>query len=249
MIRAWFPFLLLPAALNAQAVVDIRLRLASPNETHVVLLPHDDHHGVFSSVAFTLRWPADGSLEITAVQSDPACGATVAVSGEADEEAGRYHQVFAGFGFTSLDDIGAPWAAGEEVVVLTVSHTGAGALELVNDDWSAAHNGDYYLSLNGADRTGDVLEALATALPENEQRADARVIAYPNPTDGPLTVAIPTGMGPARVRILDGAGRVVLAPGIVAASMTVDLGALPAGCYVMRCQGPGWIHEQRITKQ
>ena len=80
MLRALFPLVLLPAALNAQTLVDIRLRHTSPTETHVVLVPQNDHHGVFSSVAFTLRWPADGSVEILTVQADPGCGATVSPS-------------------------------------------------------------------------------------------------------------------------------------------------------------------------
>lgn len=249
MLRALFPLVLLPAALNAQTLVDIRLRHTSPTETHVVLVPQNDHHGVFSSVAFTLRWPADGSVEILTVQADPGCGATVSPSGEAHEEESLFHQVFAGFGFTTLDEIGAPWSAGEEVVVLTISHTGAGSLELVNDDWSAAHNGDYYLSMNGADRTGEVLEALATALPEGEEMADAHVIVFPNPTDGSLTVTLPAAAGPALVEIMDGTGRVVLAPVMVAVSGIMDLRDLPPGCYVLRCQGQGWACEQRLTKQ
>lgn len=70
---------------------------------------------------------------------------------------GFRYQVFAGFGFVPLSEVPTAWAAGEEILVLCRVNVinGTAAFSIVDDAWTSDinNNGDYFISLNGLDRT------------------------------------------------------------------------------------------------
>jgi Secretion system C-terminal sorting domain len=99
------------------------------------------------------------------------------------EDGNFNYQVYAGFGITPLEGLGATLEAGKEVTIASIPVTGKGEFELVNDAWTGetANNGDYYISLGGADRTGIIYKGLASA------EEDGSVSILPNPNHGIFT--------------------------------------------------------------
>lgn len=147
------------ATLNAQERVDLKLRTTSDNFIEVVLSPDEDFDGIVSNVVFTLRWPAESGMDLGQVtQVFPAQAyLPMMKSGEMYEMGDFRYQVFGGTGINPLNVFNEEWQAGSELVLLHVPVlNGAGAFEVVNDAATRELNGDFYVSLNGADRTGSL---------------------------------------------------------------------------------------------
>ncbi len=150
---------------RAQATVDITL-VRSGNTLDVRVRPSDYFDGVFSSLVFTLRWESGSSIALAPATAPDDASITTARSGQAHADGAYRYQVFAGFSFSSLSENGQHWDAGMEYTVLSIPYSGSGEVELVNDGWTNARNGDYYVSLNGVDLTGVIYAEASTAVSE-----------------------------------------------------------------------------------
>ncbi|MFT3885423.1 MAG: serine hydrolase [Flavobacteriales bacterium] len=69
---------------------------------------------------------------------------------------------------------------------------------------------------------------------------------FPNPCTDRFTVSLPGGTAGWRPTVLDAAGRVVLTPPAAAA---IDVSALPAGLYALRCVKGDTVRTVRFAKQ
>lgn len=85
----------------------------------------------------------------------------------------------------------------------------------------------------------DTCVPLPTSMRERMRATQVQV--YPNPTEGELTVELPTAMhGPIDVRVMDALGREVLRQRMAGGSLSrvvVNAGALPAGSYTGQLLG------------
>ncbi|MCD4679354.1 MAG: T9SS type A sorting domain-containing protein, partial [Bacteroidales bacterium] len=101
-----------------------------------------------TNLQFTVRWPENTVNVINTVSGFGLMPQTSGTSG------GYNYQIFASAGGTAIN-----WTSGQEYVVLTFNHdessSGVGDFEIVNDSWTSNNNGDYYLEILGADKTGD----------------------------------------------------------------------------------------------
>lgn len=80
--------------------------------------------------------------------------------------------------------------------------------------------------------------AFATLLPTRPAgRLAASFHVYPNPTTGPLHVAVPAKFGLREVRISNALGQVVLHREVTGQSLELSLSGLPSGLYTLRAQG------------
>jgi hypothetical protein len=166
---------------TAQSQVDIGL-YQNNDQLEVRVKPRSEFSGIVSSVVFTIKWDRSGGATLGQVKQDEAVQQYLPLgrSGNAREHGAMNYQVFAGFGTTPLTNSGAPWVAGEEYTIATISVTGRGEFELVNDAWTAepANNANFYVSLGGQDMTGNIYKSLVTA------DEDASVVIQPNPNNG-----------------------------------------------------------------
>lgn len=71
---------------------------------------------------------------------------------------------------------------------------------------------------------------------------------YPNPTNGLLVVDLPHNADMAQAVIYDLHGRQVQQQTSNSPSLTLDLSALPAGMYLLKVQGNGWLQSARVIK-
>ena len=166
---------------SAQSQVDVGLhRNGDKLEVHV--RPTTSFNGIFSSLVFTIRWDRSTGASLGTIAQEGAAAQymPVARSGGLREAGSFNYQVYAGFGMTPMDGLGASWTAGEEYVIASIPVTGKGEFELVNDAWTQepSNNANYYVSLGGADKTGIIYKGLATA------EEDGSVSIQPNPNHG-----------------------------------------------------------------
>lgn len=235
--------------------VDITLVQTIEGPVEVRIRPDGTFDGLLSSIVFTVRW-ADGQANLGTVQQfSPVnfyCGVTK--SGPEQVFNGFRYQVFAGFGFVPLSEVPTAWTGGEEIVLCRVNViNGSSAFSIVNDDWTndINNNGNYFISLNGQDRTGEIY-TISTMLSAETPSVDGPFIA-PNPADRQLTITMPEGQGgPMGLRVLDAAGRAVMQEQLLfqaGAQVTLDVSSLPAGAYVVHLLSGSDSSTHRIVVQ
>lgn len=235
--------------------VDITLVQTVEGPVEVRIRPDGPFDGLMSSIVFTVRW-ADGQANLGTVQQfSPVnfyCGVTK--SGPEQVSNGFRYQVFAGFGFVPLYDVPTAWTGGEEIVLCRINViNGTSAFNIVDDDWTndINNNGNYFISLNGQDRTGEIY-TISTAA-EEVLASSGEVIMAPVPADRMLSITMPgEHAGPVDLRVTDAAGRMVRQEKLVVQGdvpVTVDVSALPAGAYVLHLLSAAGSNAQRIVVQ
>lgn len=237
---------------QAEQKVDIGLFQVG-NELEVRVRPTENFDGLVSAVLFTVRWESTDrsqllNLEQRAVE---ATYIPIAKSGGVHHDGPFNYQVYAGFGFTRLDETGTTWKAGEEYVIAKIPYTGKGNFALVNDSWTAVdeNNGDYYISLNGYDRTGTIYKSI-TGVPQGNESVEI----VPNPSRGIFNLTVPVGNGAnLELEIVGNSGQVVFkdAPGQLdgAYRRQLDLTAFGSGNYHLRITRNGATETHKIVVQ
>lgn len=236
-------------------IVDVTLVQTMEGPVEVRIRPDGPFDGLMSSIVFTVRW-ADGQANLGTVQQfSPVnfyCGVTK--SGPEQVSDGFRYQVFAGFGFIPLTEVPTAWTGGEEIVLCRVNViNGSSAFSIVNDDWTndINNNGNYFISLNGQDRTGEIY-TISTAVEEGGVNT-GRPVVSPNPADRFVSITMPEDMvGPADLRIMDAAGRTVRQERLVFQSgtaTTLDVSALPSGSYMLQVVSGAVSRAHRIVVQ
>jgi len=69
---------------------------------------------------------------------------------------------------------------------------------------------------------------------------------YPNPTTGLLQVALPEQANTAQLRLYNLQGQLVKQQAARSNTEAIDLSNLPAGMYLLRVQGEGWLQSARV---
>ncbi len=160
--------LLLSAALNltllsasfAQGVPTVDVTMANNRQGQVEIRVRLDQgfDGVFSTLGFTLRWPASQGVAVdTAVACYPFQDA-LPVSAQPVQTVGDYmYRTFLGTGVTLLSDAGFAIEPDREYAVCTADLLVPGStVELINDAWTTANNRDFFSSLGGEEATGTI---------------------------------------------------------------------------------------------
>ena len=252
---------LLPAALAliafsavAQNSVDITTVPGQNNDIEVRLRFENDFDGFFAASVFTVRWSEASGATIGAVQQDPQVEEyhSVFASGTDTVNNGYHYQVFAGFGNSVLSDIPLILMAGEWITLCTIPVTGTDIFTIVNDDFTAAMNGDFYVSLGGQESQGDIIDfnTAVVGLAAVEQRF--RV--YPSNTSGPITVEADLGdVDLIGLSVVNAAGQEVWTSALYGIRgplcRVIDLSKLYAGVYVVRLRGLEGERVARVVKR
>ena len=241
-IRNTAVLLALAAGIQVQAQlpqVDITLVDNGNNDLEVRWRPDVDFDGLFSSLVFSIRWDAASNADLGSVsQTLPAVVyMPISKSGPQTDAGGFRYQIFAGFGFTPLNNINESWSAGAEYALMTIPvQNGTSTFEIVNDSWTGdiSNNGDYYVSLNGSDQTG-IIYTISTGVEMGDPLA-ASFELLPNPATDQAIVQV-TLEQPAAVviEVMNAMGQVVVRHELPGSSgtlrETLDLKGLSAGVY------------------
>lgn len=193
----------------AQPSVDIDLHGNRSGGIEVQLTPETDFDGVPSSLVFTVTWDGAAAATVPELQQSAEQRALLplAPSGPVHEVGDKRYRIYSGIGLTPLQDVGQLWRGGMSTSIGTFEPGTPNDITIADDAWvkERRHNGAFYISLNGLDRTGIVRGATST-------REDARAFAIsvaPNPWNGgPLAVEL-RGVpeGELRLELTDALGK------------------------------------------
>lgn len=213
----------------------------SATELQVSIRSDGPFDGLFSSVVFTVRCDqASGVVIGEPLQGLPQAQYCSVFKSDVQQDQGAYtYQIFVGFGNSALSNFSTSWVAGEEVLFCTIPLSDPnGACRLVNDAWTDTHNGTYYVSLNGEDRTGEIY-GTNTAV-EQVEVEQSTFSLFPNPAKDHVQLILRSAVSASKVRVVlrDPAGRQVRKERVLMSggslSLDMDLVGLAAGLYTVQ---------------
>ncbi len=241
-------------AASAQPNVDIGLYDNGSGQLQVRLRPDGPFDGLVSSIVFTIRWSdaSGATLGLVAQQSPQSFYLPTGKSGPMQTDGGYRYQIFAGVSLVTLLDAETAWVGGEEIVLCQIPVNGSAYFEIVNDAWTGdvGHNGDYYISLNGQNRTGSIYSiGTQVAALENEFPS---ITLLPNPTEGAAILTVPVPVGEAlTLEVFDLTGRCIVksvqAPVAGQYRGTLDLGGNADGVYLVKVRVGDTVHTRRLV--
>lgn len=256
LFRALLAPLLLVCAIGASAQpnVDIGLYDNGSGQLQVRLRPDGPFEGLVSSIVFTIRWSdaSGATLGLVSQQSPESLYLPTGKSGPMQTDGGYRYQIFAGVSLVTLMDAETAWAAGEEVVLCQIPVNGSAYFEIVNDAWTGdvGHNGDYYVSLNGQNRTG-VIYSISTDVSQPEAELTGLTV-LPNPTEGTARLTFSVGDAePVAVEVFDLTGRCIVKTQRASVTglyrETIDLSSNADGVYLVKVRVGDTVHTQRLV--
>ena len=215
--------------------------------------PTEDFDGILSAILFTLRWESssDARPHLAQQKSAPATYIPIFPAGEV-QRAGRYsYQVYTGFGFELVGSTDETWKAGKEYTVVRIPFEGDADIELVNDEWTTVleNNGDYFISLNGEEKTGVIYKTLATGGSEAQW-----VTLQPNPNNGQFTIGLEIAeVAQLSIEVLNSLGQQVFSEVLGdfqgQYQRTMDLRSLGSGAYQVRIVRNGHADVHKVIVQ
>ncbi len=235
-------------------LVDISLRENTEQQLELYLRSQQDFGGYFAAMSFTIRWlDEDDAVLGNLVPQVPYF--SLGTSGPTHVDGIHRYQIYAGFsvGFNTLEEWEMPWLANEEVLLAKINITdlpsGNSIFEIANDDFTAANNGDYYISLGGYNCFGDVY-TINVGLADLEADWDASVV--PNPTSGQVRlVADLRSATLVHMELTDAAGRTAgqwsKAGNQGLFEQWIDLTGLRQGVYTLKVQASDQTSVHRIV--
>ena len=235
--------------------VDITMVQNMDGLLEVKLRPDGPFAGVIVGLVFTIRWDADIDVSLGPVQQPLPAIQYIPIQKsdvEQDQDGYRY-QIFAGFGFINMETIDVFWEAGEEYTVMFIEPSDVGVFELVNDDFTDANNGDFFISLNGVQTTTGVIYGLGTGIEAGGHGQWAATVA-PNPTEGITSLFLETdATGELLLELHDLSGRLLQtvrnARSGHGSRHDIDLRDRAAGTYLLRATLNDRSRTFRITRR
>lgn len=237
-------------------LVDVTWSVLPTQQVEVRMRPDGPFSSLFSSEVFTVRWLDTGEQGLGAISQDPEYFVCVPVSKSGPEQvSGIYrYQIFQGSSLTTFADAELNWEADQEYVIARIAIlNGSGFFEIVNDEWTGeiTNNGDYYVSLEGQDRTGEIYNLFTEVDHLDQVGIDVDLMPNPATTMTTLRTELAVPIKGAELQILDATGRVIwsvhrdLPAG--AYQEVIDLMGASSGAYLLRVQhATGVIARQLI---
>lgn len=196
----------------AQPSVDIGLYPGVPGQLELRITPSGDFDGLLSALSFTIGRKDDGIDRSMTMEQTDDMRQLVALGPSGGEYlvGSERYRIFSGIGMTTLASTGMTWHGGISYTVATIATPGGDLPYLVNNDWAKdrRNNGAYYISLNGLDRTGQVVSPSA----QHDEGNTLSVTVTPNPwRGGPLNVdVLGAPNGEISIELSDTEGKIVV---------------------------------------
>lgn len=247
------------AAGTAQAedpTVDIMLVNTWQGNVEVRLRPDGPFDGLVSTLVFTIRWDAASDAHLGNIfQPSPVNSYIPLMKSDTELDDGGYrYQIFAGIGLQTMANIGTAWEGGVEYTIMTLLVTnGDTEFSIVNDAWTDANNGDYYVSLASLDRTGIIYLDPHTDIGEGTVQG-LTVDVQPNPTVSASTITIGSDRAQdIRLDLMNATGQEVWQRRLVGVEGVrrepIDLSQLSAGVYLLRLRYEDGVLLRRLIKR
>ena len=231
---------LLPVMAMAQQRVDIQLNRIDDGSDQVLLIAEQDFDGLISNLVLTLAWDSTQCLQdpVLRQSAEQSMVLPLSPSGPAFSNGGMKFRKYTGVGLVPLHESAVRLLAAKSLCIARIEGEAGCAASISAEPWlrERRHNGAYYVSLNGLDKTGRVIAPAAGAVP-----AEGPAVAVsPNPySGGPLSYSIHAGAaGNASMTLEDSQGRRVGEWPITVRqgsnTGTISPASLAAGRYTVR---------------
>ncbi|MBX2972337.1 MAG: hypothetical protein KF797_04485 [Flavobacteriales bacterium] len=234
-------------------IVDITLVQTEGDRYEVRIRPDGPFDGLFHSYLFTLRWSDQSTatgIQLSTTAAMDEVSLYPARSGGVVNSGGYDYAPYTAETIVLLSSVGQAWVGGEEIAIATVQVNGGSVfdLQLANDAWTHANNGDFYLSLNGYERQGEIYSfGTGLASVAEEAASDVRCAI-----DGDL-LRMTLTMDRTReldYELLDMRGRVVAQGAFVApdgrSEHALNVGQLAMGSYAVRLRSADLDRSMRV---
>lgn len=146
-----------PNAVGQLPNMDLTMVENGNGQLEVRARPDDDFGGLFAALTFTIRWDSAAGLALDTAVRHPAAVDYMPVTSQAPVyfSNGYAYRVYNGFAFSPIVASGPAFLADHEYPLCTIDILVPGTpFELINDTWTSANNTDFFVSLNGTEKTG-----------------------------------------------------------------------------------------------
>jgi len=237
-----FTFAMFGDGVKAQGIrVDIGVVHMETDQIQLWVISDSTWTGYLSSIQWTLRWEETSTAtlgEFVATAAVPLLDGALQ-SGPTAIANGYHHALYS----VVLPQNATSFIADEPVLLGTFDIIdGPSNFEIADDAWTVANNGDFYISLNGQNSTGDIIE-LTTAV-VSDAVPSSHTTLFPNPTNGSSVLALVLEQaGFVYIRVIDPSGRLVMQNKVAANAGTfrysMNSEALAEGAYTLQVVGTG----------
>lgn len=217
-------FLLLSTIANSQQIPD-RVDIGhqkNDDKLEIYLIPNYDFNGVFSSIVFSIR--SNGSIGRFIIDPQISDYVSVSQSGSSYYNEGLEYKTFAGFGFVQIQYASESWVANSMVKLGEFLIDEKFDYGLINDLSTDSKNGNFYISLNGIDVSGNIISF--------GSKENSILSIYPNPFSDQLFIFNSTD-NIRNIEVLDLTGKVVMSNSITQYPMVLDTKSLSPGSYTI----------------
>ena len=217
-------FLLISTIVNSQQIpdrVDIGYQRKN-DKLEIYLIPNYNFNGVFSSIVFSVR--SNGSMGRFIVDQKVSEYISVNQSGSSYYSEGLEYRTFAGFGFVQIQHTSSPWESNSMIKLGDLLIDERSDYEIVNDESTDSKNGNFYISLNGIDVSGNIIPFMS--------KENSILSIYPNPFSDQLFIFDSTD-NIRTIDILDLSGKSVISTSINQYPIVLDTKSLNSGLYTI----------------
>lgn len=148
-------FLCLSPCMFAQPIVHICIEKVG-NDLEIKLFPMADFQGVVSNIQFAIKCD-DPSVTYGALTQGASQSVYMPTTKEGVETTflGNKYQKFAAAGLVNMSGSSVQWTAQQFVPLMTITPSNINANFTIEDDiWTAEDNANFYVELNGLNKTG-----------------------------------------------------------------------------------------------
>lgn len=204
-----------------QSVPEVNIQsIKNDNRLEIKLSPDGEFDQVLSSLVFTLKW--NNSYEIGDLDLSYS-SYNVFKSGDQITNGEYTYQVYVGFGMSQMSENGMSLDPTCPLGSFIINPKGD--YVIINDGITDLINGNYYVSLNGEDMTGEITNKI------EEVKENTTSSIYPNPFGNFLTIK--TNEYPKGIQIIDLSGKVIYESYSVNI-FQLNVESVPSGNYLIR---------------
>lgn len=185
---------------------------------------------ILSSLVFTIKW--DNTISEDLGNINIIGQYPISPSGDIIVDGIYSYRIFVGFGFSQMAEFDCFLSPNVPYVLGFFDIDSNGLYEIINDDITNAYNGDYYISLNGEDRTRNIINEVSTAIQNELPIIDDDYGLVPNPFKDSFEVR--SNSEPNVIQILDLSGKIIYESNIFRNKTPFDTSKLSPGQYFIR---------------
>lgn len=214
-------FLLLSTIVNSQQIPDkVDIGHQKDNDKlGVYLIPSHDFDGLFSSVVFSIR--SNGSIGRFIIDPQVSDYFSISQSGSPYYNNGLEYRTFAGLGFVQISN---SWKSSSMIKLGDFLIDEKFEYELISDESTDSKNGNFYISLNGLDVSGDIVTL--------GSKENSTLNIYPNPFSDQLFI-FDSSNSVRNIEVLDLTGKILISTSVSQNIKVIDTKFLNPGSYTI----------------